>query len=112
MAPVVPLSQVQTSATSDASEPYVMIDGVRYVMRHCHVFNKHSERHQWNLTHGDFNLDRRVDLDSGDASHHIHRTTHEHPHQTRTQPDQSHACGFSSPNAPRCWYLLRKETCG
>ena len=35
-----------------------------------------KEHHQWlkDLVHSDFNLDRRVNLNSGDATNNIHRT--------------------------------------
>ena len=67
---------------------------------------------EYNLVHGDLDLDGGVNLDGGDASHDVHGTTHETFIRTLTQPDRSLSCGFSSRGAPKSWYPHRKGTCG
>lgn len=62
------------------------------------------------LVHGDLDLDGSIDLDGGDALDNLHRTMSELLPAMPTPRDQSLSCGFSSPDAPRCWYPLRKET--
>ena len=80
--------------------------------RYKRALSTNTEATQSSLVHGHLDLHGRVDLNGGDASDDVHGTNHHTLTKAHTQPDRSLSCGFSSRDAPSCWYPHRKGTCG